>query len=52
MKEEGSLVFWDYGWDMLDDLKRSGFNEVYMQPYYSRENGYLGGIPYYFAAYK
>ena len=52
MSDEGSLVFWDYGWDMLDDLKRAGFHDVYMQPYYSIKNGNIGGIPYIFVAIK
>lgn len=52
MSEEGSLVFWDYGWDMLDDLKISGFSDVYMRPYYSEKCGYIGGIPYIFFAIK
>jgi len=52
MSSEGSLVFWDYGWDMLDDLRRAGFRDVYMQPYYSARNGYIGGIPFIFVAIK
>lgn len=52
MSDEGSLVFWDYGWDMLDDLKRAGFHDAFMLPYYSKEYGYLGGIPFMFIAIK
>lgn len=52
MSNDGSLVFWDYGWDMLEDLKLAGFSDVYMQPYYSEKYGYLGGIPYIFVASK
>ena len=33
---EGALVFWDYGWDMLDWMKEAGFSDAYLQPYYSR----------------
>lgn len=52
ISKEGSLVFWDYGWDMLADLKRAGFSDVYMQPYYSRKFGYMGEIQYYFIVTK
>ena len=52
MSEEGSLAFWDYGWDMLDDLRVSGFSDVYIQPYYSEKCGYLGDIPHIFVAIK
>lgn len=52
MCEDGSLVFWDYGWDILEDLKSSGFSNAYMQPYYSEKRGYLGGVPFIFIATK
>lgn len=52
ISNEGSLVFWDYGWDMLQDLRAAGFAEVYMQPYYSRTFGYMGELQYYFVAEK
>lgn len=52
MKDEGSLVFWDYGWGILDDLKRAGFCDAFMAPYYSKEYGYIGGIPFLFVASK
>lgn len=52
MSNDGSLVFWDYGWEMLSDLKDAGFNDAYMRPYYSKECGYLGDIPFIFIATK
>ena len=52
MKDEGSLVFWDYGWDLLDDLKCAGFRDAFMAPYYSEKYGYLGGIPFLFIIQK
>lgn len=53
MDKEGSLVFWDYGWAMLEDLKRAGFGDVYMMPYYDKDYGYLGGgFQYIFIAEK
>lgn len=53
MSNEGSLVFWDYGWSMLEDLKQAGFRDAYMMPYYSKDYGYLGkGFQYIFIAEK
>lgn len=46
MSEEGSLVFWDYGWDLLDVFREIGFSDAYLSTYYSKEKGYLGGVPY------
>jgi len=37
---------------MLDDLKRSGFREAAAYIYYSRQYGYLGGLPSIFEAVK
>lgn len=53
MNKEGSLVFWDYGWKMLEDLKQAGFRDAYMVPYYDKDYGYLGGgFQYIFIAEK
>lgn len=53
MSSDGSLVFWDYGWDLLKDVKDAGFQDVFMLPYYSREYGYLGdGVQFLFIAVK
>jgi SAM-dependent methyltransferase len=40
---EGSLVFYDHGWDMLDRLRGHGFSEAYLLGYWSALYGYLGG---------
>jgi len=53
IRSDGALVFWDYGWDLLKDIKDAGFCDVYMLPYYNRENGYLGdGVQFLFVAVK
>ncbi len=41
-KKEGSLVFYDYGWDFLDFLKKAGFKDAYMLGYYEIFYGYIG----------
>lgn len=43
IREEGCLCFHDFGWDLLDDLRRVGFEGVVAVVYWSRELGYLGG---------
>jgi SAM-dependent methyltransferase len=40
---EGSLVFWDHGWDLLDRLHRHGFANAHLVGYWSALYGYLGG---------
>ena len=40
---EGSLVFYDHGWDLLDRLRASGFADVCMLGVWSALYGYLGG---------
>ena len=52
MSQAGILCFQIFGWDMLDDLKRSGFREAAAYVYYSRQYGYLGGLPSIFEAVK
>ena len=52
LSESGSLVFHDYGWDLLDWLREAGFGEACMRAYWSRECGYLGDPQYYFHAVK
>lgn len=39
---EGSLVFYDYGWDILDRCRRAGFADAYALGYWSLLYGYLG----------
>ena len=40
--KNGSLVFYEYGWDFLDICKQAGFLDAYILAYHSVENGYLG----------
>jgi SAM-dependent methyltransferase len=39
----GSLVFYDFGWDIIDICKRSGFSDSFMLYYYSLNHGLVGG---------
>lgn len=43
VSSDGSLVFNDYGWDLLDIMKESGFADVAVDVYASPEFGHLGG---------
>ncbi len=53
VSEEGSLVFYDYGWDFLDFFREAGFSDAYMQPYYSLWQAHLGiGLQSIFIAEK
>lgn len=40
---EGSLVFSDFGWDVLDMMRVAGFTDVAIQIYGSAALGHLGG---------
>ena len=40
---EGSLVFYDHGWDILDRCSAAGFPRTYLVGYWSLLYGYLGG---------
>jgi SAM-dependent methyltransferase len=39
---EGSLVFYDHGWDILDRCRQAGFADAYALGYWSLLYGYLG----------
>jgi SAM-dependent methyltransferase len=53
VSEKGSLVFYDFGWDLLDMLKLAGFTNVHMLGYYSLMFGHIGnGIQYIFVGCK
>ena len=52
-QKEGSLVFYDYGWDFLDFLKTAGFDDAYTLGYYDLFYGHLGnGLQFIFSAKK
>lgn len=43
LSEDGSLVFTDFGWDVLKEMEAAGFSDVRMDVYASAEFGHLGG---------
>ena len=40
---DGSLVFTDFGWDVLKEMREAGFADVKVEIYVSAELGHLGG---------
>ena len=52
LSAEGSLVFTEFGWDILEELKKAGFREAYAIVYFSVEKGYFGNFPVIFEAVK
>lgn len=52
LSEQGSLVFHDFGWDLVDWLVDAGFSDASMWLYWSSECGYLGEPQYFFHAVK
>jgi O-antigen biosynthesis protein len=40
---EGSLVFTDFGWDVIKEIQAAGFSDVSVEVYASAELGHLGG---------
>ena len=49
---DGSIVFTDFGWDILDDIRKAGFSDARIEVYASAEHGYLGGGQIVFVATK
>lgn len=41
--KNGSLVTYDYGWDLFKIIKDVGFSDVCLYSYWNFENGYIGG---------
>lgn len=41
--ENGSLVFFDYGWDLLDHFKTIGFHDISLVSYWNYFSGHIGG---------
>lgn len=39
----GALCFRNFGWDVLDRLRETGFEEAKVHVYHNRELGYMGG---------
>lgn len=52
ISEKGSLVFYDFGWDLLNLYLKLGFKDVYALTYYSLFYGYLGQFQIMFVAEK
>ena len=53
LDEKGSLVFYHFGWDILELCKKVGFKDAYSIGYYSLFYGYLGdGLQLVFVAEK
>lgn len=51
VSSSGSLVFFDFGWDIIGTCKAQGFGDVYMLAYYGTETGYIGnGLQFIFVA--
>jgi hypothetical protein len=48
----GCLCFYHFGWELLREIKRSGFEEVKALIYWSDDFGYLGGEHIIFVAKK
>jgi SAM-dependent methyltransferase len=48
--DHGSLSFYVFGWEMLDQLREAGFNDVSAHLYWSKNFGYLGTEQYVFIA--
>ncbi len=42
VSEEGSLVFYEYGWDFRDYILAAGFSDGYMIPFYNYWQGHVG----------
>ncbi len=53
ISRKGSLVYYDFGWDILNFCKEAGFKDAYAIAYYSMFYGYIGnGLQFIFCAEK
>ncbi|MEK6735462.1 MAG: class I SAM-dependent methyltransferase [Pseudomonadota bacterium] len=52
LSSQGSLCFQNFGWDILDHLKRSGFRHVFAAMYWGPWQGHLGFPFFVFSAAK
>ena len=52
LNAEGSLCFYFFGWELLEEVKAVGFRDVKALLYWSGEYGYLGGLNVKFLAKK
>jgi SAM-dependent methyltransferase len=49
---DGSLVYTNFGWDLLAMLREAGFAECALSAYWNFEYGHLGGAQFFFVALK
>ncbi|MFZ4480308.1 MAG: class I SAM-dependent methyltransferase [Rhodoferax sp.] len=42
VSKDGSLVFTDFGWDLIKEIKMRGFSDAYMSSFAAPEYGHLG----------
>jgi hypothetical protein len=42
LRKEGALVFYDYGWDILDFIRNAGFKKSYIEDFYDISKGQFG----------
>jgi SAM-dependent methyltransferase len=53
ISRKGSLVYYNFGWDILNVCKEAGFKDAYVVAYYRMSFGYMGnGIQFMFCAEK
>ena len=52
VSDDGSLVFTDFGWDFLDQMRSAGFGDAMMNFYWSEVYGHLGAGQHYIQAVK
>jgi len=52
VSDDGSLVFTDFGWDFLQDIRDAGFAKAEMCFYWSDVYGHLGASQHYIRAVK
>lgn len=50
MSSEGTLVFFDFGWELVEQIADTGLLTCEMMVYWSLELGHLGGIQFFFHA--
>jgi SAM-dependent methyltransferase len=52
LSEQGALVFFNFGWDLLQWMRDAGLKNPHMRVSWSEERGYLGSPLFYFHAVK
>lgn len=52
VSDDGSLVFTDFGWDFLQDIRDAGFTTAELRFYWSEVYGHLGAGQHYIRAVK